>query len=62
MSSKLWVRFVLFLALLGIFGLDYLLHPGARRTQREMERELKSWPLPPDTTEQGFTSGFGRER
>jgi hypothetical protein len=41
-----------------IFGLSYLWSPGARNAQGRMERELKALPLPPDTTDVEFTSGY----
>jgi hypothetical protein len=49
---------IAFVLMLAIFGLDYVLHPGARRSQQSMEQELKALPLPPDSRDNGFTSGF----
>jgi hypothetical protein len=54
-----WGRLVTLLIIaLGIFGVSYVLNPAARKTQQRMEQELKSLPLPPNTKEQEFNSGY----
>jgi hypothetical protein len=41
-----------------VIGLSYLFNPEARTTQRSVEQELRGLPLPPDTTDQGFSAGY----
>jgi len=42
----------------GVLGSDYLLHPEAGRFQREVIQDLRSLPLPPDSTEMDFVSWY----
>ena len=39
-------------------GLDYLIHPEAGKFQDQIVQELKSMPLPPNTAETHFESGY----
>jgi hypothetical protein len=48
---------VLFLGLGGM-GLDYLVHPEARRFQSQVVQDLRTLPVPSGTTELDFSSGY----
>jgi hypothetical protein len=57
-ARKRRLALALLILTVALFGLDYAFHPQAARVQDEMVQELKTLPLPPNSTEQDLSSGF----
>jgi len=44
--------------IVGVHYFSYLWHPESQRFQDQVIKELRSLPVPPDSTERDFSSGF----
>jgi hypothetical protein len=53
-----WVGVGLVCLVLGMGVVDYLSHSGTKATQETIKRELLALPLPRDTTQENFVSGY----